>query len=314
MESKANLSNLQSPSRKNNVPLKGELIEELKEVKEKYLALEEKSKDDIKRLETENLMLKETKKNLYDEVGSLKQKVQNLEEEKMTHKKSAINFKCYECNFEASEKSVLQCHLYDKHAWKNSEDLDLSVGPRYCNKCEYKAEDGYDLDGHYWSEHDKDECFPCKFCDEEFPFLNELMMHKKLKHIEKVSFCSNFATSSCIYGDLKCWFVHEPEDTQTEVFKCKSCEREFCSAPEFLRHRKIEHLQSVPICKKYKSEECTFGNKKCWFRHETDENNEVKDEINDKKFENNETVQKMFKMMENMTKRITDIEKRSMKS
>ena len=140
------------------------------------------------------------------------------------------------------------------------------------------------------------------------------MMHKKLKHIERVSFCSNFATSSCIYGDQRCWFVHEPEEPQTEVFKCDSCEREFRSAPEFLRHRKIKHPQSVPVCDKFTSEECTFGSKKCWFRHETDENNDVKDEKNDKKFENNETVQKIFKMMENLTKRITDIEKQNMKS
>ena len=116
-----------------------------------------------------------------------------------------------------------------------------------------------------------------------------------------------------IYGDQNCWFVHEPEETQTEVFKCNSCEREFRSAPEFLRHRKNKHLQSVPVCK-FTSEECTFGSKNCWFRHETDENDEVQDGNDDKKFENNETVQKIFKMMENLTKRITDIEKQNMKS
>ena len=87
-----------------------------------------------------------------------------------------------------------------------------------------------------------------------------------------------------------------------------------CSAPEFLRHRKNKHPQSVPVCDKFTSEECTFGSKKCWFRHETDENDDVQDGKNDKKFENNETVQKIFKMMEKMTKRITDIEKQNMKS
>ena len=79
MESDAKLSKVQSPSRKNNAPLKGEIIEELKEVKEKYLALEEKSKEDIKRLEAENLMLKDTNTKLSDEAKSLKQKVQKLE-------------------------------------------------------------------------------------------------------------------------------------------------------------------------------------------------------------------------------------------
>ena len=29
-------------------------------------------------------------------------------------------------------------------------------GPRYCNKCVYEAEDGYDLDAHTWIGHDDD--------------------------------------------------------------------------------------------------------------------------------------------------------------
>ena len=87
MESEAKLSKVQSPSRKNNVFLKGEFIEELKEAKEKYLALEEKSKENIKKLETENSILKNTNKKLSDEIKSLEQKVQNLEAEKIhTHK------------------------------------------------------------------------------------------------------------------------------------------------------------------------------------------------------------------------------------
>ena len=36
----------------------------------------------------------------------------------------------------------------------DTEALDLSFGPRYCNKCGYEAEDGYQLDGHLWSEHE----------------------------------------------------------------------------------------------------------------------------------------------------------------
>ena len=102
------------------------------------------------------------------------------------------------------------------HARANSEALDLSVGPRFCSKCDYRAEDGYDLDGNFWSEHDDDESifFQCKICDESFSFLNDLMMHKKNKHIEKVSFCRNFATNACVYGDESCCFVHEPEEAR----------------------------------------------------------------------------------------------------
>ena len=67
------------------------------------------------------------------------------------------------------------CHLFDRHAWKNDQDsepLDLSVGPRFCSKCDYCAEDGYDLDGHFWSEHDDDESifFNAKFVTKVFLF------------------------------------------------------------------------------------------------------------------------------------------------
>ena len=225
-ESGAKLSKVIDPPRKNKQTLKADLITELSDLKEKYTALEEKSQKEIKKLENENAKLKDTNKKFSDEVKSLKERVQNLESGNQL--KSADNFKCYECIFEASSKPLLMCNLFDRHAWKNdqnSEALDLSVGPRFCSKCDYCAEDGYDLDGHFWSEHDDDESifFQCKICDESFSVLNDLMMHKKKKHIEKVNFCRNFVTNACFYGDENCWFVHEPEEAQEyNEFKCDS--------------------------------------------------------------------------------------------
>ena len=32
---------------------------------------------------------------------------------------------------------------------EEAEELDLSFGPRTCEKCGYEAEDGYQLDGHF---------------------------------------------------------------------------------------------------------------------------------------------------------------------
>ena len=95
------------------------------------------------------------------------------------------------------------------------------------------------------------------------------MLHKKLKHVEKVSFCRNFSTNSCVYGDKNCWFVHEEPDT-FDTFRCNICARELNSPPEFLRHRKTNHEDSVPTCNKFKSGECEFGNVKCWFKHENE--------------------------------------------
>ena len=316
-DSGAKLSKVIDPPRKNKQVLKADLLTELSDFKEKYTALEEKSQKDMKKLENENTKLKDTNKKLSDEVNFLKERVQNVEAQNSLVSKrliSADKFKCYECDFEASSKPLLMCHLFDRHAWKNdqnSEALDLSVGPRFCSKCDYRAEDGYDLDGHFWSEHDDDEIifFQCKICDESFSFLNDLMMHKKEKHIEKVSFCRNFATNACVYGDESCWFVHEPEEAQeNNEFKCDSCEKELNSLSDFLRHRKSNHLESTPICKKFKTGECTFGNEKCWFNHEKEGKDSGQKERNDKNLENNEIIQKMLQKMDTLTKRIIDIE------
>ena len=84
LESEAKLSKVKSPSKRNKVPLKGDLIEELRELKEKYFALEEKSKKDIRVLEIENKMLKDTNKKFSDEVKSHIERLQNLEAENLS--------------------------------------------------------------------------------------------------------------------------------------------------------------------------------------------------------------------------------------
>ena len=71
----------------------------------------------------------------------------------------------------------------------------------------------------------------------------------------------------------------------------------------------MNHLQSVPICKKFKDGDCTFGSEKCWFNHKNESKKIVSEERDENFLEKNEIIQKMLKMMENMTKRITDIEK-----
>ena len=69
-------------------------------------------------------------------------------------------------------------------------ELDMSFGPRYCRKCGYEAEDGYQLDGHIWSEHEDTnvDSLHCQHCDQIFSSLKDLMNHKKMKHVENVNF------------------------------------------------------------------------------------------------------------------------------
>ena len=71
------------------------------------------------------------------------------------------------------------------------EDLDSSQGFQVCNRCDYEEEDRYELDGHLWYEHEEDENGDvfCKFCDEKFANIQNMMMHKKINLREKIDFC-----------------------------------------------------------------------------------------------------------------------------
>ena len=62
LESEAKLTKVINPPKKNKVTLKADLITELNDFKERYIALEEKYKKDIEILETENTKLKEANK------------------------------------------------------------------------------------------------------------------------------------------------------------------------------------------------------------------------------------------------------------
>ena len=92
---------------------------------------------------------------------------------KETQTETGLLLKCSECNFEGNNTRELSWHMSENHGWPEADksvDLDSSQGVRYCIKCNYEAEDMYDLDAHTWSEHDleDDNNFKCNFCDDVF--------------------------------------------------------------------------------------------------------------------------------------------------
>ena len=197
---------------KTKVPLKADIILQLKELEEKY-----------KDLEAINLKY-------LDKINFLQDKLNTLEKDKQlstnhTQKESGLEQKCRECNFEASSESEFSLHMAKTHGWlydQNSDDLDCSEGIRDCRRCEYQAEDRYDMDGHIWTEHEEDEDgkITCKFCDEKFVNVANLMKHKKVKHREKIAFCQNYNAGGCPFDDMKCWFLHIRNN---ETFECNIC-------------------------------------------------------------------------------------------
>ena len=138
---------IESKGTKTKAPLKADLIIQLKEAQEKCNALEATNKRNI------------------EIIQGLKEKIESMEKEKdMVSKETQVDtgleLKCSECNFNATSNSKISVHMVEHHGWshdQSQEDLDSSEGVRFCKRCDYEAQDRYELDGHIWMEHEEDE-------------------------------------------------------------------------------------------------------------------------------------------------------------
>ena len=221
---------------------------------------------------------------------------------KETQTLSDLYLKCNECDFETPTDAVLDWHLSKVHGWSTeriSDFLDTSTDPRNCKRCDYEAEDKYDLDAHTWTEHEEteDEHLVCNSCDKIFASLKELMNHKKRKHSEKVSNCWKFQEGCCPFGEDNCWFIH---NSKPNDFKCSICDENFKTQTILMKHRKSEHGNSIKKCKN--NEGCLFKNE-CWYKHEEMNDNDYE---NDDKKENH--IQKLFEVVEKCTEKVTKLE------
>ena len=265
---------------KTKVPLKADLVIKLNELQKNFDSLEATNQN-LEAINRQNL----------EKIKGLQEKIKTLEKEqqvmpKLTQTECGFEIKCTECNLEATDQAELRLHMESIHGRSNGhdqsgDDLDSSEGARDCRRCDYLAEDRYDLDGHIWYEHEEDEDgrILCKFCGEKFASIANLMKHKKIKHREKVNICKNFNDSGCPFEDQKCWFLHMKNE---ETFKCNICDTTFESQSDFMKHRKTKHKERVQMCKN--KERCVFKNL-CWFIHEA-LNSQMKNENNENKEKN----------------------------
>ena len=108
--------------------------------------------------------------------------------------------------------------------------------------------------------------------------------------------------NNCEFGDSRCWFLHK--NGTVKQFDCTLCGETFAVQAKLLEHRRVYHLNSVKTCRSLLSGTCKYGKLKCWFNH-----NESGDviETQDTEKANAEVIERLFKLMENLTKQIVDI-------
>ena len=89
------------------------------------------------------------------------------------------------------------------------------------------------------------------------------------EHKIKVSVCWNYQAGNCEFQDDSCWFAHkQTNDFTSEQFKCNTCQFTFKNRLEYLGHRKLNHMEMVPICKNIIKGKCEYSEDKCWFNHQ----------------------------------------------
>ena len=180
-----------------------------------------------------------------------------------------------------------------------------------CEECEFPAECMNDLVYHMFEFHtledkDKDQSYKCNFCSHKFISKNELMMHKKTDHSEKVQLCIHFSDGVCTYGN-RCWFSHEVKSLSECDYNCNCCEKTFMTNSELMRHKKSKHKEKVQDCKNHIKNKCQYSSHTCWFIHKNYQN-ELNKSPNEDTLSNNEQMQKLIKMVEDYTKRIDILE------
>ena len=83
-----------------------------------------------------------------------------------------------------------------------------------------------------------------------------------------------------------------------EKFKCNICDITFESKHEFMKHRKLKHIEMVQMCKN--NDQCLFKTS-CWFRHE-EYDNQISTENNE---ENENIIQKLVSIVETISKKVS---------
>ena len=276
---------------------KADIAEELKAVQQINKNLEEENRvnlDRIKVLEERVIFLENQSKLSKNTVGG-----EYVNKHCQTELEEPVF--CYECEFPADDFHDLGEHMMEYHFQSACEVCDEIFTTKE-KVADHMSED------HKIEERVKELSsheIQCNFCEKRFTSLRNLMLHKKLQHLEQISMCWDFATGNCPFGDDRCWFRHSV--LKTSEVKCKICDDKFATRSDYQKHRKQKHPSLVPRCKDVASGKmCKYGIH-CWFKHKEFE--ELETAVENENIEKKEVIEKLLDKIEKMSERITQLEK-----
>ena len=197
-------------------------------------------------------------------------------------------YECYECDYAVTDKEQLKHHMRSEHGIM----LDFK-----CGACGYRLIGKSELEKHIQNKHGmekgKSTIIECRICGTPFQDKRDFMLHRKRMHQEVVAFCRNEKDGKCNFSSDQCFWKHkENNDSVNFNIECFICQNKFQSKDTMMRHRKSVHSNVVKECIKEKNNECTHGEKGCWFKHVNENIHEkINEKVSDEKtFENDESV------------------------
>ena len=191
-------------------------------------------------------------------------------------------YNCDICGEIFHTSSLLQSHTQNCH--KEVEvDLLRDFKQYTCDDCDFQANTGPELKKHLnitkhrpnpqLKETDLGKLYKCRNCSKEYSSRPDLMDHRRDEHTNIRKKCWHKINKKCRFEDNVCWFSHEistsekQEHSIDDNFDCQTCDETFETISGLMKHRKVEHPDTVPICKAVKDSLVCDYKEKCWFSH-----------------------------------------------
>ena len=172
-----------------------------------------------------------------------------------------------------------------------------------CDQCDFQATNKPILDKHIERKHTKKslECkgIGSKKCKLNFDTYNELMDHRRDDHNSGNVNCRYFKQGSSQYMNSEkggCWYLHpniyimESNSKSSGSVECKSCDKTFISICDVMTHRKQQHEEEVPTCNSIKEGKKCPRNDRCWFRHSKPQNVVTKPHVSSNEVSASESI------------------------